>query len=238
MAATAAADALQLAEPASPAALQQGAPAEKQELSQAPTAALALGSEAADQAAADDCVVCSKCKESLPRTDCIRKSISSYFCKVCNRVSKSFSDNLSGFPESFTDLTPAEKTEFFRSCKPLAEKHQGRNSGKGLFAEARCLLKKRVVVAVATRKRESRGGVYKPLSVWVKKGYTEQQVLASPSEEDPVLGTTYAVQLHSVSEEQVQERLEEELLELKACAKQRARVKAKLGQSSPRRCEG
>ena len=83
------------------------------------------------------------------------------------------------------------------------------------------------MVAVATRKRESRGGVYKPLSVWVKKGYTEQQVVASPSEEDPVLGTTYAVQLHSVSEEQVQERLEEELLELEACAKQRARVKAK-----------
>ena len=140
MAATAPAEAPVLAEPESPAAVQQGAPAEEQELSQAPTATLALGSEAADQAAADDRVVCSKCQDSLPRTDCIRKSISSYFCKACNRVSKSFSDNLSGFPESFTDLTPAEKTEFFRSCKPLAEKHQGRNSGKVLFAEARCLL--------------------------------------------------------------------------------------------------
>ena len=72
-------------------------------------------------------------------------------------------------------------------------------------------------------------GTFKPLNVWLTKGYSEEQIRASPSRADPTLGETFAVRLTTESWLCTKEKIEEEVLlsERQAAEKNRQRKSKK-----------
>ena len=84
-----------------------------------------------------------------------------------------------------------------------------------------CLLTSSLARSRTTQLRESVGGEYLPLSVWVSKGFSEEAVLASKSKEHKTLGMTYNLEIESVTIDTLEAECHTQLLERESAVQQR-----------------
>ena len=91
------------------------------------------------------------------------------------------------------------------------------------YAQARGILKKRMVESSMKVDREGEEAEYQPLSFWELKGYNTQRIQeqCEDKKEHPLLGTCYAVNISKKSSEHVQQVVEERLLTFESLAKQK-----------------
>ncbi|CAJ1401537.1 unnamed protein product [Effrenium voratum] len=136
---------------------------------------------------------CTFCRRELPASE-LKDHGRRVLCPSCNTVETMLRRNLDGKPEHMPSVDDAESVKFFAH---LAEQRQA-CGGRLNWTTVRAGL----ITAISDKIIESHttavGGVFKPKSVWERKGYTTQQIEESPHEWDPILGDTYAVMLKSV----------------------------------------
>jgi hypothetical protein len=158
---------------------------------------------------------CTKCKLQKEIGNAV--GCPSFICKQCNTKRSTLSQMFGHWPvELFAALTVEQQTEFWRSqCK-----------GKVQVQNA---LVKEVTDSRVEVIKNSTIGQYLPLSVYATLGYDIVAIQANCKdvEEHEVLGTTYKVDLKSVTTDDIRKKVWEDLFKQSGEQKQKAQKKDK-----------
>ena len=152
--------------------------------------------------------VCRKCQMPCTVTALVNKSKGEprnhVVCKGCNSAATMLSRNLGTWPvPSFKGLSQDQQIAFWKSCNDIIQK-QGRLDYGSIRASLMITLEKKqyeIAKAEFTSK-------FLPLSVWIQKGYQEEDIRKGEKEDHPLLGETFAIPLKTVSKAYVAEKVE------------------------------
>ena len=181
----------------------ESAPTQQESVGEAPLAAL-LAEAPTDEAVAAPATVekfiCTKCK--LERQVEGSASAGPWFvCKRCNCKRSTLSQLFGYWPvDLFTALPEQQQIAFWRA------------ETKNRFDIQNALVKE----AVDHREEEQRnsvGGTYLPLEVWEQRGFDVAKIKAQckDTEEHPILGTTYNVNLKTVTKDEIRKQIWKDL---------------------------
>lgn len=176
-----------------------------------------------------DKVRCSKCKLESEVKDMIERKSNRlelrFVCKSCNALQVQFARR--GL-QLQTLLSEDRLVNFFAEA---AWERKQCEEGRLSFARARGTLKKLMVEEARHTTAEGHNGEYQPLSFWELKGYDCDRIrLKAPKETHEILGDTYRVDIHTMSEEWLNSTVERRLMELESDALQK---KQKAEESRP-----
>jgi hypothetical protein len=156
---------------------------------------------------------CSKCKLEKPIGNAV--GCASFICKQCNTKRSTLSQMFGHWPvQLFAALTVEQQTEFWRS------------ESKGKVQVQNALVKKVTDARIEVIKN-STIGQYLPLSVYKTMGYDTDAIQANCKdvEEHEILGTTYKVDLKSVTTDDVRKKVWADLFNQSGEQKQKAQKK-------------
>ena len=166
-------------------------------------------------------VKCRRCAASLAQPDTLvtqkfREDLR-YTCRPCHAVQTQLQRH---GVDLKTVLSEEDVATFFLDAK--AERDNTLDK-RLCYAQARGILKKRMVESSMKVDREGEEAEYQPLSFWELKGYNTQRIQeqCEDKKEHPLLGTCYAVNISKKSSEHVQQVVEERLLTFESLAKQK-----------------
>lgn len=163
---------------------------------------------------------CAKCKIEFPCADMIQRPSAKadlrHVCKSCNALTVQLGrkglvlQNL---------LSEAHMVNFYAdAAAERADCEEGRLS----FGRSRGILKRLMVEEARRERRDGHHGTFQPLSVYELKGYDISLIQSGCEREvHPVLGDTYRLDLHSVSDDFFWASVERRLCELEHEAKQK-----------------
>jgi len=135
-------------------------------------------------------------------TRLMKKSPNEWVCPCCNGKITALHSLFGKWPiECYKRMPPNIQETFWRESKPGV-------NGMKLAVE------QHLVYNQVKQFLDKRGGKFLPMDVWIAKGWTKETVLKCPSELDPILGTTYQVQIHTVEESTIQELVRKEMLQI------------------------
>ena len=169
---------------------------------------------------------CAKCKCQLPLTDMIerrscRKELR-YCCKGCNAVQTQCQRK--GI-QLQSVLSEEQLVSFFAEA---SLQRRDCEEGRLSFMKSRALLKRHMVEEARREVRDGWRGEFLPLSVWELKGFDTELIRTKAEKEDhPVLGDTFRLDLHSISDEMLHASVEKRLTQLEnECLQRRAQSQA------------
>ena len=168
-------------------------------------------------------VVCAKCFMETDPEEAVAKGSNARWCRSCHRLSMCLSRNICS--ESLA-LTAAEKTEFFRKAKD-----QTAGDGRLAYSKVRALLASSLRLRRTRELKDEVGGSYLPLEVWAVQGYNTDMIVAHGDKEwNAALGETWRAPIHSVSQSNVAQEIEEVVQKAERAVK---RKKPESGGSEP-----
>lgn len=139
-------------------------------------------------------------------------------CKNCICVTAMLQRHLGGMPDEWSLMEREQQMNFFKSCLTLKDERTSSFS----YSKVRALLVNSLVEKKTSSEVEAYGGAFHPLSYWEKLGYDVKVIEANaPREEHEFLGTVYQVKIHSGSNEQRRDQVEESLLNCERACKKR-----------------
>ena len=166
-------------------------------------------------------VTCRRCFVSVPEADTLvtpkfREDLR-YTCRACHAVQTQLQRH--GI-DLKTVLSEEDVANFFLDAK--AERDNSAEKRLS-YAQARGILKKKMVESDTKVDREGEEAEYQPLSFWELKGYNTQRIeeQCTDTKEHPLLGTCYAVNISKKSSEHVHQVVEERLLTFESLVKQK-----------------
>ena len=178
----------------------ESAPTQQESVGEAPLAALlaeAPTDEAVAAPATVETFICTKCK--LERQ--VEGSGPWSVCKRCNCKRSTLSQLFGYWPvDLFTALPEQQQIAFWRA------------ETKNRFDIQNALVKE-VVDQREEEQRTSVGGTYLPLDVWEQRGFDVAKIKAQckDTEEHPILGTTYNVNLKTVTKDEIRKQIWKDL---------------------------
>ena len=181
----------------------ESAPTQQESVGEAPLSPLlaeAPTDEAVAAPATVETCICTKCK--------LEKQVEGaafagpwFVCKRCNCKRSTLSQLFGYWPvDLFTALPEQQQVAFWRA--------ETRNR-----LEIQNALVKEVVDQREEEERTSIGGKYLPLDVWERKGFDVAKIKAQckDTEEHPILGTTYNVNLKTVTRDEIRKQIWKDL---------------------------
>lgn len=185
-------------------------------------------------------VTCRRCLASVPEADTLvtqkfREDLR-YTCRSCHAVQTQLQRH--GI-DLKTVLSEEDVASFFFDAK--AERDNAADKRLS-YAQARGILKKKMVESDTKVDREGEEAEYQPLSFWELKGYNTQRIeeQCADTKEHPLLGTCYAVNISKKSSEHVHQVAEERLLTFESLVKQKVEAtsaKAPRQETGPLSCD-
>ena len=162
---------------------------------------------------------CDRCNLLCDPTEGHARSKSKWVCKDCYATGMTIARH--GLNVE-SDMSPANLLAFYCRCK---EERLSNDERRLSYKKTRALVKEQLITASVRRFTETSGGTYKPLSMYAKEGLTEAELKRvqdyCPTQEHPVLGTTYKVDFTSDMMQRVQEEVEQKLLQLETACKKK-----------------
>eukprot|EP00435_Cladocopium_sp_Y103_P020390 s2238_g5.t1 len=163
---------------------------------------------------------CAKCRVAHPCADMIKRPSARvdlrHVCKSCNALNVQLSrkglvlQNL---------LSEAHVVNFYANA---AAERADCEDGRLSFGRSRGILKRLMVEEARRERRDGHHGTFEPLSVYELRGYDTDLIKnGCEKETHPVLGDTYRLDLHSVSDDFFWASVERRLCQLEHEAKQK-----------------
>lgn len=166
---------------------------------------------------------CQKCQLPVEPDQVVPKNNGkNIWCKVCNAATTMLSRNMKWPMPGFPALEPQRQIAFWQQCGQIV-KEQGHLSYARLRASLCMQLTEKKMEVNATKFSSE----FLPLSVWEARGFEADKVLQGLQETHPILGTTYAVPLKTVSREHIQQTIEEMITKFEAEARHKKIADAK-----------
>ena len=172
---------------------------------------------------------CIKCKLPVHPSDAqvyvkaSKNADGKFKCNKCGALMKMMSRKLDAYGQTcFDNMKPEAVTKFFRDALTLCSE-----DNRFKFGLVRGLLKEQLVTEEISVRRSKVATVFKPLSVWEKKGYDVELIKAyNVTEENPACGLTYACPQRTDEREAIEQEIERTLQDAER------RVAAKKGDSA------
>ena len=197
---------------------EDSAPAQSEET---PSAGAAVTDEQ-DGKEADPLVKCRRCAAEVKASEAVcmpkfRDDLK-HTCKPCWALNTQMSRH--GI-EINKALSEQDAIAFFVEAR---EQRLNGSENRLAYADARALLKQKMVVAAARIDSHGEDGEYQPLSYWELKGYDSSRISQLAEEKDhPILGKTYRIDISKQSTHHVNTVTEERLLTMESAAMERRR---------------
>ena len=165
--------------------------------------------------------MCKKCQLPVDISMCVQKNKgeqkSMMICRGCNATTTMLSRHLGSWPISPYMALPQEaQVAFFQKCSQAATQH-GRLQYQNLRGHLSAVLVEREIETTKVKFTSKE----LPLTVWLTKGYTEDQVKAGESSTHPTLGEVWSFPLKEKSKEFAVQRVEESLCRFEADARKK-----------------
>eukprot|EP00438_Fugacium_kawagutii_P034414 Skav233057 [mRNA] locus=scaffold3637:3217:4683:- [translate_table: standard] len=162
--------------------------------------------------------LCHRCSKEVPVEEMAavkHENQSQVCCKTCHNIHTMIAKHI-GIKGFAAVLEPEAQTAFFKQC--LAKTSEGPLK----FKNVRSLLKEQMISKVVNTSRVGNQGSFQPLEYWIRLGYNGEKIEKNaPSQEHPILGKTYAVDVVVFSAERAESFCEEKILELERTMKKR-----------------
>lgn len=174
---------------------------------------------------------CKKCLMPVDVTKAVQKNKgeakNNLVCRHCNNATTMLSRNL-GWPlPDFPSLSPDSQMNFWRKCSEIIQEN-GRLDYHHLRAHLAMTLTERSMETSTLDFNEE----FLPMGVWLQRGFDKESILKGETEEHPILGTTYAVNLKRKNKSYQKQRVEEMLTKFEAQARQKRKAPSSGSQAS------
>ena len=194
--------------------------AEETQMALAPTQDEALAKDDGEDALQEGQVLCCKCNFPLDVLDFSSRKVGKHgpTCKSCHNICCMLQKQMSHMPEEWDLMSPEEHVDFFQRCNRLKDE-------KGLlkYVHVKAQLVDTLVTKELTKHKRSAVGEYQPLKYWTDRGYDSDIVKARAAKmEHPTLGVdVYRVDVFAISQEHIQEQIEEKIISCSRDVKKR-----------------
>ena len=183
-------------------------------------AAVDPGEKAASADAAPDTVTCRRCNQKVAAKDALEtpkfRLDLRWTCKPCHACQTTLARH---GVELKSLLSEDDAVAFFLQAKV---ERDNAADGRLSYTQCRGLLKQRMIESESQVSKEGEMGQFQPLSFWELKGYNTDNIQRlAESRDHPLLGTTYRVDIDTVSRETVTQRTEERILSMESDYKQK-----------------
>ena len=147
---------------------------------------------------------CCRCGRDAAKIKLFEKSKNILICPSCNRKGTMISRNFQWPPPSFALSTKKFQEDFWKGLDSYD--HQKKS-------QVEMYIINQLVIARTERLRETKGGAWKPLSVWEKEGYDADAVEAHNDSQwnDDLKCMCYRIRITASYEENVEEAVRSEL---------------------------
>ena len=164
---------------------------------------------------------CKKCGQICTLERAVNKNKgepkNNVICKGCNAATTMLSRHLGTWPvPAFSGLSPDQQLSFWKSCNEIIQRQGKLDYGSIKASLSITLQERQIELAKASFTNE-----FLPVSVWVQRGFKEEDVVKGEHETHPFLGDTYALNLKTVSKEFVREKVEAMLTNFEGQARKR-----------------
>ena len=164
---------------------------------------------AAGPSMAEPCCKCRYCAEFFEEVQG-RKHGHHFTCKVCDAANRALRRNLGELPEELNTFGSQEREDFYKELADKKREQKGNLAFQSVKAHlCTALTQRRIQEHSKTVK-----GRFLPQSVWEKKGWTTEQVEASPKEWDEKYGWVYRVDVKELTWTDTFQKVQETLLAL------------------------
>lgn len=152
-------------------------------------------------------------------------------CKECQSIQQQLYRNLGSYEDAVSGMTPEEQSEFFQEAGKTVELNGG-----GRWKCLKAILVEKKAKVIEREQSASVGGDYVPMSVWVTRGWSEEDVKSFDDVDELPNGTKlYRCAVKSKVASERKRQVEESLLERERECKKRKipKAKAKAGAAPP-----
>ena len=156
---------------------------------------------------------CGKCQLPVSLENTVFKSLNqkNIVCKGCHAASVMMSRHFTSMPKAWQKLTDEEQVNFFRR---VLSKKQGED-GPLRFKVLRTELKDVLVKKTVEEKKKGFNGEFLPLETYRLRGFNCDKIeKLAEKEEHPILGDTYRIDIKHISEDFIEQDIEESLTEV------------------------